>query len=50
MFFVKCLRSKTELGQAVIYNNCSNERSKDTGCGINAIWFEETEENIQFLK
>jgi hypothetical protein len=35
----KCSKTKTDLGHAVVYNSCSNERSKDTGCGIDAVWF-----------
>jgi hypothetical protein len=36
----KCSRSKTDLGHAVIYENCHIERSKGDGCGKNAEWFE----------
>ncbi len=39
----KCLLSKTDLGHAVIYNNCSLERSMNGSCCINAAKFEEAE-------
>jgi hypothetical protein len=38
----KCSIAKTELGHAVIFENCITTRSKDTGCGLDAILFTPT--------